>query len=128
MSIADRLHVMVVDDMSTSRGLLTQGLDSLGIKNYSAVGDGVEAFNRLAIRPVHLVISDYNMPRLDGLGLLDELRRHPLTQKIAFILVTGTPSADVVQKGTALRVNYILKKPFTVPQLRGSIEKVVGAL
>ena len=128
MSIREKLHVMVVDDMSTSRGLLTQGLDALGIRNYTDHEDGVEAFNRLATRPVHLVISDYNMPGLDGLGLLQELRKHPTTQKIAFVLVTGTPTADVVARGKALRINSILKKPFTVPQLRECIEKVVGKL
>ena len=126
MSIRDKLHVMVVDDMSTSRGLLTQGLDALGVPNYTSENDGVTAFNRVAARPVHLVLSDYNMPGLDGLGLLEEFRRHPPTQKIAFILVTGSPTESVVARGKALRVNSILKKPFTVAQLKTSIETVLG--
>lgn len=128
MGVKEKLHVMVVDDMATSRGLLTQGLDALGVRNHTDLNDGVEALNRLFVRPVHLVISDYNMPGLDGLGLLDELRRNPKTQKIAFILVTGTPTADVVARGKALRINSILKKPFSNTQLRECIEKVVGPL
>ncbi|MEL7045612.1 MAG: response regulator [Pseudomonadota bacterium] len=128
MGVRDKLHVAVVDDMTTSRALLTQGLDTLGVRNYSVHNDGVEALNRLTARPVHLVISDYNMPGLDGLGLLDELRRHPKTQKIAFILVTGSPSNDIVARGKSLRINSIIKKPFTNEQLRDCIEKVVGAL
>jgi two-component system chemotaxis response regulator CheY len=128
MSIRDKLHVTVVDDMATSRGLLTQGLDALGVRNYTAENDGVEALNRLCARPVHLVVSDYNMPRLDGLQLLQELRARPATAKIAFILVTGAPTPDVVARGRALRINSILKKPFTVPELRACIEQVVGPL
>lgn len=126
MSMREKLHVMVVDDMSTSRGLLTQGLDALGISHYTGENDGVTAFNRLVVRPVHLVLSDYNMPGLDGLGLLQELRKHPPTQKIAFVLVTGSPTDDVVARSRALRVNSILKKPFTTAQLKDCIETVLG--
>lgn len=128
MSIREKLHVTVVDDMSTSRGLLTQGLDALGVRNYTYEVDGVPALGRLIARPVHLVISDYNMPGLDGLGLLQGLRENPKTQKIAFILVTGSPTPDVVARGKALRINAILKKPFTIAELRDCIEKVVGRL
>ncbi|MEM6891093.1 MAG: response regulator [Paracoccaceae bacterium] len=128
MSIREKLHVMVVDDMSTSRGLLTQGLEALGVVNQRDVNDGATAFNMISQQPVHLVISDYNMPGLNGLELLEKLRRQAHTQKIAFILVTGKPTPDIVAKGKALRVNSILKKPFTNVELRDSIEKVVGRL
>jgi two-component system chemotaxis response regulator CheY len=128
MSIKDKLHIMVVDDMSTSRAIITQGLDELGIFNYSTENSGFSAFNRLSVRPVHLVLSDYNMPGLNGLELLRELRKNPKTQKIGFIMITGSPTHDVVQMGKALRINSILKKPFTTMQLRDCIEKVVGKL
>ncbi|WP_299815743.1 response regulator [uncultured Jannaschia sp.] len=128
MGIREKLHVMVVDDMSTSRGLLTQALDALGVWNYCEENDGKSAYQKLQQKPVHLVLSDYNMPGLDGLGLLEHLRRSPRTQKTAFILVTGSPTPDVVTRGKALRVNSILKKPFTPAQLRDCIEKVVGPL
>jgi len=126
MSMREKLQVMVVVDMSTSRGLLTQGLEALGVPSYISENDGSTAFNRLAVRAVHLVLSDYHMPGLNGLGLLEELRRHPTTAKIAFVLVTGSPTPDVVERGRALRINSILKKPFTIQKLRACIEKVMG--
>jgi two-component system chemotaxis response regulator CheY len=119
---------MVVDDMSTSRGLLTQGLDALHLRNYATENGGGRAFNPLAVRPVDLVLSDYDMPGLDGLGLLRELRAHPTTQAIGFIRVTGSPTPKVVERARALRTNSILKKPFTVAQLRMCIESVEGPL
>ena len=76
MSLRDKLHILVVDDMSTSRGLLTQALDELGIKNYRTEADGHTAWSSLASKPVHLVISDFNMPRMDGLQLLEAIRSH----------------------------------------------------
>jgi len=70
MSLRDKLKILVVDDMAVSRGLLTQALDQLNIKNYDYVSNGQEAVEYLSKSPVHLVISDYNMPQMDGLGLL----------------------------------------------------------
>jgi two-component system chemotaxis response regulator CheY len=128
VSIRDKLHVMVVDDMSTSRGLLTQGLDALGIQNYVGENDGRAALERLKVRPVHLVISDYNMPNLDGLGLLEALRSEPRTQKTGFVLVTGRATPEIAARGRQLRLNALLRKPFTVPELRGTIEAIVGPL
>ena len=76
MGLKDNLRIMVVDDMATSRGLITQALDEIGIKNYVTENDGKKAFSRLAATPVHLVLSDYNMPGMDGLGLLQAVRGH----------------------------------------------------
>ena len=89
MSLREKLRVMVVDDMSTSRGLITQALDAMGIQNIATAGDGKSALAALQQSPVHLVISDYNMPEMDGLHLLHYLRSAPATQKTGFLLITG---------------------------------------
>ena len=81
MSLREKLRVMVVDDMSTSRGLITQALDAIGIQNIATAGDGKTALAAITKSPVHLVISDYNMPEMDGLHLLHHLRSAPATQK-----------------------------------------------
>lgn len=119
---------MVVDDMSTSRGILTQCLDELGIKNYLVENNGQSAFQKLAATPVHLVLSDYNMPGMDGLGLLQAVRTNPSTQRVGFILVTGKPTPEVIEVGKKLGLNNIIRKPFTVASMRQAIEQVVGRL
>jgi two-component system chemotaxis response regulator CheY len=128
MSLKDRLQVMVVDDMSTSRGLITQALDQIGIVHYQTENNGELALNKLIARPVHLVISDYNMPGLDGLQVLDALRRHQATQRIGFILITGKASKEVIEKGRQLAMNNFLRKPFSAQDLKICIERVVGKL
>lgn len=128
MSLKDILHVMVVDDMSVSRGLLTQALDAMGITNVDYCTDGNSAFQRLAVKPVHLVISDYNMPGADGLALLAGLRNYKTTANIGFILVTGTTDPAVIAKGNELGMNNFLKKPFSPAELKNCIERVVGRL
>lgn len=128
MSLKDQLRVMVVDDMSTSRGILTQCLDELGISNYMVENNGQSAFQKLTATPVHLVLSDYNMPGMDGLGLLKALREHRVTQRVGFILVTGKPTPEVIEVGKRLGLNNIIRKPFTVATMKQSIEQVVGRL
>ncbi len=128
MSLKDNLHVMVVDDMSTSRGLIIMALESIGLVNINFTKDGAEAFRAIAAKPVHLVISDFNMPNMDGLQLLQSLRGYAQTKSIGFILVTGRADADLINKGRALGMNNFIKKPFTPEGMKGCIEAVVGKL
>lgn len=128
MSIRDQLRILVVDDMSTSRGLITQALDSFGIANVAAVDNGKEALQSLAKSPVHLVISDYNMPEMDGLHLLQAMRASAATARTGFILITGRADQVIVDTGKKLGMNNYLLKPFEPANLRSCIEAVVGRL
>ena len=128
MSLKDSLRVMVVDDMGVSRGLLIQAIEEMGIWKNQAENDGRAALAKLVADPVHLVLSDYNMPGMDGLELLRALRQNKSTARIGFILVTGNPTPDLVSKGKALGLNNIIKKPFSTASMKQCIESVVGRL
>lgn len=128
MSMKDKIHVMVVDDMSTSRGLIVQALEAMGISNIRHAATGVEAMKSIQQRPVHLVLSDYNMPEMDGLGLLKELRSGPKTKGIGFILITGRADQSIIDKGKSLGMNNFIKKPFSPQDLKSCLEAVVGRL
>ncbi len=73
MPVASQIRVMVVDDQMTMRSLVRTGLQQLGFQDIVETPDGEEALRQILTRPVHLVISDFNMPRLDGMGLLRAL-------------------------------------------------------
>ncbi len=128
MALKDVLKVMIVDDMSVSRGLLMQSLEEIGIKNIDFQKSGEDALNRITVNPAHLVISDYNMPGMNGLELLEKLRLNRLTQQIGFILITGSPSQEILDRGLKLGLNNLIKKPFTTQSLKASVEAVVGRL
>ncbi|SFR43911.1 two-component system, chemotaxis family, response regulator CheY [Yoonia tamlensis] len=128
MSLKDSLRVMIVDDMGVSRGLLVQAIEEMGIWKNQAENDGRAALAKLIADPVHLVLSDYNMPGMDGLELLKALRQNRSTARVGFILVTGNPTAELVTKGKELGVNNIIKKPFTTASMKQCIESVVGRL
>ena len=128
MSLREQLRVMVVDDMSTSRGLITQALDAIGIQNVATASDGKSALAALIKSPVHLVISDYNMPEMDGLHLLHYMRNTPQTQKAGFLLITGKADPAIINKGKQLGMNNFLPKPFQAGELKTAIEAIVGRL
>jgi|ERR1700722_4003517 two-component system chemotaxis response regulator CheY len=128
MSLKDQLRILVVDDTSVSRALICDGLDQLGMKNVSIARDGEEGLIAMRTKPSHLIISDLNMPKLDGLGLLRAVREFEPTKKAAFILVTGRGDSAVIEQGRKYGLNNFLAKPFTVATLKASIEAVVGRL
>ncbi|NRF07623.1 response regulator [Agrobacterium pusense] len=128
MSIAQKIKVMVVDDQVTSRLLLTEALQSLGFKSISVAKDGEEAVRALIQDPHHLIISDFNMPKMDGLALLQAVRNNPATKKSAFIILTAQGDRALVQKAAALGANNVLAKPFTAEKIKAAIEAVFGSL
>lgn len=128
MALRDQLRVLVVDDMSTSRGLIMQALDGMGIRQVGYATDGPSALQTIEAAPAHLVISDYNMPGMDGLQLLQALRSNARTKGVGFILITGRADAGLIDLGRRFGMNNFLKKPFTPQDLRACIEAVVGRL
>ncbi len=128
MAAAKQLEVMIVDDTSVSRMLMTELLQDIGVTNLALAKDGADALTQLKAKPVHLVISDQYMPNLDGLGLLKALRNNGPTAKIGFILVTGSPDKSLVERGRQMGLNNFIAKPYTTKTIRAAIEAVVGRL
>lgn len=128
MLLRDVLRVLVVDDMSTSRGLLMQGLDVLGVSNVAHAADGQTAWASARHDPPHLILSDLHMPGMSGLELLSRLRSEDQTKACRFILVTGEKSCGTMRQALPAGLDGLLMKPFTVPQLRECVESAVGRL
>lgn len=128
MALRDALNILVVDDMSTSRSLIIMALEEIGIKKIDFATDGNSALQALAAKPAHLVISDYNMPGMDGLHLLKALRGNAATQRIGFILVSGRVDQQIINVGRQLGMNNFIAKPFTSASMRDCIQAVTGPL
>jgi two-component system chemotaxis response regulator CheY len=128
MSILQHLKVLIVDDTSTSRMLIRDGLQELGITHIMHANDGEQALKMMMANPAHLVISDFNMPKLNGLQLLQAIRTYKPISKTPFIILTGRGDKQIVEIGAKLGLNNYLTKPFNLPDLRKAVEGVVGRL
>lgn len=128
MGIKEQIQILVVDDMSTSRGLIIQSLEEIGIKNIHNAADATQALSILSKTKVHIILSDYNMPNINGVQLLSSVRKNPTTKSIGFILITGRADKAIIDSGKLLGMNNFIKKPFTTDELKTCIESVTGRL
>jgi two-component system chemotaxis response regulator CheY len=128
MPAAAKLNVIVVDDQLSIRGLVRNGLNTIGITAVREFPGAAEALNGLKGEATNIVISDFNMPGMDGLEFLRSLRADPKFKTTAFILLTGRADKELVQRAVQFGANNYLVKPFTVATLKEKIEQVVGAL
>ena len=128
MPAAAAIKVMVVDDQTSMRAMIRRALQDLGFKDVRDKAGAVEALSAIKTDRVHLVISDFNMPEMDGLQFLEAVRTDPVIGKTVFIMLTGSADREVVQKAAALGVNNYLVKPFAPAALKEKIERVFGEL
>ena len=128
MPNAIALRVLIVDDQNSVRKMTRMTLEEIGMRHIHEAENGKQAMETASLQPLDLIISDYNMPEMDGLGLLRALRGHPVARKVPFILLTGRGDRELVVKAAQAGVNNYLVKPFTAAILRGKIEQVMGKL
>lgn len=128
MPAARDLEVLVVDDQKAIRALVRSCLQQMGIQKVTEAEDGFHALEILSRSRIHLILSDLNMPNLDGLGLLGAVRKNPDTAKVAFIMITSRADTELVRQAVALGVNNYIIKPFTMDSMRRKITAVFGQL
>ncbi len=128
MPAAAKLSVIVVDDQLTMRSLVRASLQQIGVGDVREYPSGSEALQHLQSRPSHIVISDYNMPGMDGLQFLTAIRSQSELKSTVFILLTGRADKELVIRAVKLGANNYVVKPFTAAILKQKIEQVVGAL
>jgi len=128
MPLAMTFKVLVVDDQLTMREVTRLALQEMGVRNIIDAENGDDAFKKATTQPLDMIISDFNMPGMDGLGLLRAVRGHPAVRKLPFILVTGRGDNALVVSAAQAGVNNYIVKPFTAEMLREKVEAVVGKL
>ncbi len=116
--------VLVVDDSASIRATITMTLENAGFSVLEA-DDGHEAMARLEQQRVHLIISDLNMPGMDGMTLLRQVKAQEATRYLPFIMLTTENSPQIRQEGFEAGARIWLTKPFEPLVLLDHIYKVV---
>lgn len=119
------LDVLIVDDSAAIRKILQRVLrqTDLPIGQVYEAGDGQEAIERLNEQPVGLILSDINMPRMDGLQFLAAIRDMESVKKVPILMITTEGSQGKVMEAVQLGAAGYVRKPFTADQIK---EKLVG--
>jgi len=109
--------ILVVDDSAAMRSLLVSTLETLGPLNIVQAPNGFEALRMLPREHIDLVLTDINMPDINGLELLSSIRNNPIYKNVPVVVISTEGSRKDIDKGLALGANEYLVKPFNPEQL-----------
>jgi two-component system chemotaxis response regulator CheY len=116
--------ILTVDDSASVRQMVRFTLSEAGYSVIEAV-DGRDALEKLT-QPVHLVITDLNMPNLDGIGLIRLIRANPACKGLPVLMLTTESQESRKQEGKAAGATGWIIKPFSTQQLLAVVKKVLG--
>lgn len=102
---------LVVDDFSTMRRIVRNLLKELGFVNVQEAEDGVDALKKLRSDTFDFVVSDWNMPNMTGIELLEQIGKEGIKVKFGFVTTEATP--DMRQRAAAAGASFLVSKPFT---------------
>jgi two-component system chemotaxis response regulator CheY len=118
-------RILTVDDSISIRQLVATSLRDAGYRVMEA-GDGREALDIAAAQRFALVITDLNMPRLDGIGLITALRALPAYREVPMLMLTTESSAEMKTRGREAGATGWLVKPFDPQRLLDMVRRMLG--
>lgn len=119
-------RILVVDDSASVRMVARIALRERGYEVLEA-GNGREALEKISGERVHLVVSDVNMPVMDGISLLKELKKGSASKFVPVIMLTTEAGQDKMQEGRAAGAKAWITKPFQPATLLDAVSKLVLA-
>ena len=117
--------ILAVDDSASIRNMVSFTLKSAGYDVVLAV-DGVDAMEKAKTTPMNLVLTDHNMPRMDGLTLVRSLRELPEYRSAPILILTTESSQEMKDQGKAAGATGWMVKPFDPQRLIDVVHKVLG--
>jgi two-component system chemotaxis response regulator CheY len=119
---------LVVDDFSTMRRIVRNLLKELGYSNVDEAEDGQMALSKLRSESFDFVISDWNMPVMDGLTMLQNIRSDPALAKMPVLMVTAEAKKENIIAAAQAGANGYVVKPFTAATLDEKLAKIFEKL
>jgi len=118
--------ILVTEDSATMRGLIVSTLEAMERFEIIEAGNGFEALRALPREKVDLIITDINMPDINGLELVNFCRGNPLYQATPLIIISTEGSERDREKGLALGANAYLVKPFLPQDLQQLVQELIS--
>lgn len=118
------MRILIVDDFSTMRRIVKNLLNDLGYSNTAEADDGHTALAALRAQPFDFVVTDWNMPGMTGIELLQAVRADPELSSLPVLMVTAEAKREQIIRAAEAGVNGYIVKPFTANTLKEKIEKI----
>lgn len=122
------MKILVVDDFPTMRRIIKNLLKDLGFENVDEAEDGAMALDKLRSGSFEFVVSDWNMPNLDGLAMLQQIRADPALSKLPVLMVTAEAKKENIIAAAQAGANGYVVKPFTAAVLEEKLNKIFEKL
>ena len=120
------MKVLLVEDADGMRGLVCSMLKSMGVTDVIQSKHGGEAWDILRKKPVDLLLTDWNMPIVNGIDLIQKIRREPTLDSLSVLMFTGRNTKEDVVTALKAGVDSYIAKPFTPQQLQERIKTILG--
>ncbi len=117
--------VIIIDDDSTTRRIVARLVKQIGFKEFIEAENGQQAYDLMQESDFDLILSDLDMPVMDGMELLEKVRNNERLKSIPFIMVTANDSKDNIMRAVKAHVSQYIVKPFTASALKEKIAKVL---
>jgi two-component system chemotaxis response regulator CheY len=123
-----KMKILVVDDFSTMRRIVKNVLKQLGFENIEEAEDGAQALAKLKLGGYGFMVSDWNMPNMDGLQLLKAVRADPALKGLPVLMVTAEAEKHMVVTAIQAGVNNYVVKPFTAEIFKEKMDRIFEKL
>lgn len=118
------IKILIVDDFSTMRRIIKNLLRDLGYNNTFEADDGSTALPMLESGDFQFVVTDWNMPIMQGIDLLRAIRKNPKLKSLPVLMVTAEAKREQIIQAAQAGVNGYIVKPFTAATLREKLDKI----
>ena len=123
-----KTRFLVVDDFSTMRRIVRNLLKELGFLNVDEAEDGAIALGKLTSEPFDFVVTDWNMPNMDGLTLLQQIRANPQLKHLPVLMITAEAKKENIVAAAQAGASGYIVKPFTAATLSEKLNKIFEKL
>jgi len=120
------IRILAVDDSPTMRRIIVNSLKKAGFSNVTEATDGKDALAKMKVDSYDFIITDWNMPEMDGMTFVTNIRALSEFKKIPILMVTTRSVKDDIVEAIKVGVNNYIVKPFTPETLKEKIEQVLA--
>lgn len=119
--------ILIVEDSATTRALIRAVIDELGDFETVEASTGFEALKMLPLKRFDLIITDINMPDINGLELISFVKNNDRYNGLPVVIISTERSDEDKKRGMALGADAYITKPFSSGELHGIIKKIIGS-